>query len=392
MTYEPVVKPEYQTANAPKTATVTIAKGQSFSIGDIKQYFTLSNGQAIPNGTFTNITSDRTIPTAQEVSQMNAGTQLYHIVASNAYHKDTEDLYISLKIIDVKQPEGDQRVYRTSTYDLTTDEISKVKQAFINANRDAITFAEGDISVTNTPNGANVSTVTVNINKGRLTKSFTSNLANMNFLRWVNFPQDYTVSWTNAKIASRPTDGGLSWSDDHKSLIYRYDATLGTPITTNDILTMLKATTTVPGLRNNIAGNEKTQAEAGGRPNYRPTGYSQANASSDGQRQYTLNGQVIQVLDIINPTNGFGGQTITNSNVQQTIVIQLLLGVNEPAANGAGAFTIDHVVKIILRIMQLMRYTKRSYTSSPYGPKQYVEHLNQKYGKYYRCIIAFILT
>lgn len=133
----------------------------------------------------------------------------------------------------------------------------KVKQAFINANRDVITLAEGDISVTNTPNGANVSTITVNINKGRLTKSFASNLANMNFLRWVNFPQDYTVSWTNAKIANRPTDGGLSWSDDHKSLIYRYDATLGTQITTNDILTMLKATTTVPGLRNDITGNEK---------------------------------------------------------------------------------------------------------------------------------------
>ncbi|MBU5915342.1 hypothetical protein JVW18_23960, partial [Vibrio cholerae O1] len=75
------------------------------------------------------------------------------------------------------------------------DEISKVKQAFINANRDVITLAEGDISVTNTPNGANVSTITVNINKGRLTKSFASNLANMNFLRWVNFPQDYTVTW-----------------------------------------------------------------------------------------------------------------------------------------------------------------------------------------------------
>lgn len=380
MTYEPVVKPEYQTANAPKTATVTIAKGQSFSIGDIKQYFTLSNGQAIPNGTFTNITSDRTIPTAQEVSQMNAGTQLYHIVASNAYHKDTEDLYISLKIIDVKQPEDDQRVYRTSTYDLTTDEISKVKQAFINANRDAITFAEGDISVTNTPNGANVSTVTVNINKGRLTKSFTSNLANMNFLRWVNFPQDYTVSWTNAKIASRPTDGGLSWSDDHKSLIYRYDATLGTPITTNDILTMLKATTTVPGLRNNIAGNEKTQAEAGGRPNYRPTGYSQANASSDGQRQYTLNGQVIQVLDIINPTNGFGGQTITNSNVRANHSNSTVVSVNEPAANGAGAFTIDHVVKNNTTHNAADAVYKAQLYLSPYGPKQYVEHLNQNTG------------
>lgn len=380
MTYEPVVKPEYQTANAAKTATVTIAKGQSFSIGDIKQYFTLSNGQAIPSGTFTNITSDRTIPTAQEVSQMNAGTQLYHLVASNAYHKDTEDFYISLKIVDVKQPEGDQRVYRTSTYDLTTDEISKVKQAFINANRDVITLAEGDISVTNTPNGANVSTITVNINKGRLTKSFASNLANMNFLRWVNFPQDYTVTWTNAKIANRPTDGGLSWSDDHKSLIYRYDATLGTQITTNDILTMLKATTTVPGLRNNITGNEKAQAEVGGRPNYRTTGYSQANASSDGQRQYTLNGQVIQILDIINPSNGYGGQPVTNSNTRANHSNATVVNVNEPAANGAGAFTIDHVVKSNSTHNASDAVYKAQLYLTPYGPKQYVEHLNQNTG------------
>ncbi|HBI0740083.1 TPA: hyperosmolarity resistance protein Ebh [Staphylococcus aureus] len=378
MTYEPVVKPEYQTANAAKTATVTIAKGQSFSIGDIKQYFTLSNGQAIPSGTFTNITSDRTIPTAQEVSQMNAGTQLYHLVASNAYHKDTEDFYISLKIVDVKQPEGDQRVYRTSTYDLTTDEISKVKQAFINANRDVITPAEGDISVTNTPNGANVTTITVNINKGRLTKSFASNLANMNFLRWVNFPQDYTVTWTNAKIANRPTDGGLSWSDDHKSLIYRYDATLGTQITTNDILTMLKATTTVPGLRNNITGNEK--AQAGGRPNYRTTGYSQANASSDGQRQYTLNGQVIQILDIINPSNGYGGQPVTNSNTRANHSNATVVNVNEPAANGAGAFTIDHVVKSNSTHNASDAVYKAQLYLTPYGPKQYVEHLNQNTG------------
>ncbi|SUK03503.1 extracellular matrix binding protein [Staphylococcus aureus] len=380
MTYEPVVKSEYQTANAAKTATVTIAKGQSFNIGDIKQYFTLSNGQAIPSGTFTNITSDRTIPTAQEVSQMNAGTQLYHIVASNAYHKDTEDFYISLKIVDVKQPEGDQRVYRTSTYDLTTDEISKVKQAFINANRDVITLAEGDISVTNTPNGANVSTITVNINKGRLTKSFASNLANMNFLRWVNFPQDYTVTWTNVKIANRPTDGGLSWSDDHKSLIYRYDATLGTQITTNDILTMLKATTTVPGLRNNITGNEKAQAEAGGRPNYRTTGYSQANASSDGQRQYTLNGQVIQILDIINPSNGYGGQPVTNSNTRANHSNATVVNVNEPAANGAGAFTIDHVVKSNSTHNASDAVYKAQLYLTPYGPKQYVEHLNQNTG------------
>ena len=117
MTYEPVIKSEYQTANNNKIATVTIAKGQSFDIGDLKQYFTLSNGHAIPNSTFINIRSDRTIPSAHDVSQMNAGSQLYHLTASNAYHKDTEDFYLTLKIVDVKQPEGDQRVFRSSTYD-----------------------------------------------------------------------------------------------------------------------------------------------------------------------------------------------------------------------------------------------------------------------------------
>lgn len=199
----------------------------------------------------------------------------------------------------------------------------------------------------------------------------------MNFLRWVNFPQDYTVTWTNAKIANRPTDGGLSWSDDHKSLIYRYDATLGTQITTNDILTLLKATTTVPGLRNNIAGNEKAQAEAGGRPNYKTTGYSQSNPTSDGQRQFTLNGQVIQIMDIINPSNGFGGQPVTNSNVRANHSNSTVVSVNESAANGAGAFTIDHVVKNNSTHNAADAVYKAQLYLSPYGPKQYVEHLNQ---------------
>ncbi|WRN67620.1 hypothetical protein UM538_12650 [Staphylococcus aureus] len=94
---------------------------------------------------------------------------------------------MKLNIVDVKQPEDNQRIFRISTYDISSVEISKIKQAFIKANRGTITLNESDITVTNTPNGANVSTVTVNINKGRLRKTFTSDLNNMNFLRWVNF-------------------------------------------------------------------------------------------------------------------------------------------------------------------------------------------------------------
>lgn len=377
MTYEPVAKDEFLDGTNHKIATITIAKGQQYSIGDPRRYFKLSNGQAIPDTSFTSMTIGNALPTAEQLSQKDAGTYLYSIPASNIYHENQGTLYLKIKVVDIKQPEDNQRVYRTSTYDLTSEEISKVKRAFINANRDVITLSERDITVANTPNNSNVSMVTVNINKGQLTKSFTSNLANMNFLRWISLPQDYTVTWMHNKIASRPTDGGLSWSDDHKSLIYRYDATLGTQITTNDILTMLKATTTVPGLRNNIAGNEKAQAEAGGRPNFRTTGYSQLNPTTDGQRQFTLNGQVIQVLDIINPSNGYGGQPVTNSNVRANNSNSTVVSVNVSAANGAGAFTLDHVVKNNGTRNAADAVYKAQLYLTPYGPKQYVEHLNQ---------------
>ncbi len=82
-----------------------------------------------------------------------------------------------------------------------------------------------------------------------------------------------------------------------------------------------------------------------------------------GQRQFTLNGQVIQVLGIINPSNGYGGQPVTNSNTRVNHSNSTVVNVNEPAANGAGAFTIDHVVeKVILHIMQVMQFIKHSYT------------------------------
>ncbi len=71
---------------------------------------------------------------------------------------------------------------------------------------------------------------------------------------------------------------------------------------------------------------------------------------------------MIQILDIINPSNGYGGQPVTNSNTRANHSNSTVVNVNEPAANGAGAFTIDHVVKVILHIMQVMQFIKRSYT------------------------------
>ncbi|MBR8998518.1 hyperosmolarity resistance protein Ebh, partial [Staphylococcus aureus] len=50
---------------------------------------------------------------------------------------------------------------------------------------------------------------------------------------------------------------------------------------------------------------------------------------------------------------------------------------NESAANGAGAFTIDHVVKNNSTHNAADAVYKAQLYLSPYGPKQYVEHLNQ---------------
>lgn len=376
MTYEPVAKDEFLDGSNHKMATITIAKGQHYTIGDVSQYFKLSNGQAIPSSTFTSMIGANTLPTADQLSQQNAGTYLYRVQANNAYHEDQDNLFLKVNVVDITQPEGNQRVYRTSTYDVTSNEIERIKQAFIDANRAAITLNNNDITVTNTPNGANASTITVNIHKGRLSKTFTSTLDHMNFLQWIDFPRDYTVTWLHDKITTRPTDGGFEWSNDHKSIIYRYDATLGRQITTNDILPLLRATTTIPSLRNNINGNEKAQAEAGGRPQYKSTGYSQSNPSSDGQRQYTYNGQVVQVLDIVNPTNGNSGQSVTNSNIHSNHSNATVVNVNEPAANGASAFTINHVLKNNSTHNAQDAVYKAQLYLSPYSPKVYMEHLN----------------
>lgn len=93
-----------------------------------------------------------------------------------------------------------------------------------------------------------------------------------------------------------------------------------------------------------------------------------------------MNGQVIQILDIINPSNGYGGQPVTNSNTRANHSNATVVNVNEPAANGAGAFTIDHVVKSNSTHNASDAVYKAQLYLTPYGPKQYVEHLNQNTG------------
>lgn len=274
----------------------------------MRKYFSLSNGSDLPNRDFTSISAVGSLPSSSEISRLNVGNYNYRVNAKNAYHKTQQELNLKLKIVDVNAPTGNNRVYRVSTYNLTNDEINKIKQAFKAANS-GLNLNDNDITVSNNFDHRNVSSVTVTIRKGDLIKEFSSNLNNMNFLRWVNIRDDYTISWTSSKIQGRNTDGGLEWSPDHKSLIYKYDATLGRQINTNDVLTLLQATAKSSNLRSNINSNEKQLAERGS------NGYSKSIIRDDGEKSYLLNSNPIQVLDLVEPDNGYGGRQVSHSNV-----------------------------------------------------------------------------
>ncbi len=214
ITYEPERKSIFsENGNTnKKEAVITIARGQNYTIGpNLRKYFSLSNGSDLPNRDFTSISAIGSLPSSSEISRLNVGNYNYRVNAKNAYHKTQQELNLKLKIVEVNAPTGNNRVYRVSTYNLTNDEINKIKQAFKAANS-GLNLNDNDITVSNNFDHRNVSSVTVTIRKGDLIKEFSSNLNNMNFLRWVNIRDDYTISWTSSKIQGRNTDGGLEWS------------------------------------------------------------------------------------------------------------------------------------------------------------------------------------
>lgn len=111
------------------------------------------------------------LPSSSEISRLNVGNYNYRVNAKNAYHKTQQELNLKLKIVEVNAPTGNNRVYRVSTYNLTNDEINKIKQAFKAANS-GLNLNDNDITVSNNFDHRNVSSVTVTIRKGDLIKSF----------------------------------------------------------------------------------------------------------------------------------------------------------------------------------------------------------------------------
>ena len=173
--------------------------------------------------------------------------------------------------------------------------------------------------------------------------------------RFAHIRDDYDISFPSGSEGKiRPTDPGFEWSADHKSLIYKFDATAGsrdTIINTREILKKLTATpktnkaTGQPSLAV-VTGNDKFYGEN-----------NQNNYSRDGRTGYFYhNNNGVNMLDIVGPSRYEGNVQVDNTanklvavdrrDINNGNIVGTTLGSDTiSAANGAQAIPFNNVVK-----------------------------------------------
>ncbi|MFU0615021.1 peptidase [Gardnerella vaginalis] len=163
----------------------------------------------------------------------------------------------------------------------STAELDRIKTAILEANRDnqelgltskdqiTLSYLTGNLTASGTgnqgiSNGMAENTITVKIKTDKAVAEFTSDVKQGKLTRLPNIRKDYTVSWEKdkSKIQGRDSDEGLSWSEDKKTIIYRYDPTKATAFNSDDVTKLLTATPidSKAGLRT-IKGNETLDHE-----------------------------------------------------------------------------------------------------------------------------------
>lgn len=172
-------------------------------------------------------------------------------------------------------------------------ELERMKDAIYQANKDnpnlhltskdqiKLSYVDGNTTVGKNiqgiSNGMAENTITVEIKTDKAQVSFTSDVKNEKLTRLVDIRKDYDVSWTKQKMDGRESDEGFEWSEDHKTLIYRYDSSKAISFKSGEVLKLLQATAKkgndgqplVQGLRD-LKGDEGRTLEREGR-NGKPT-------------------------------------------------------------------------------------------------------------------------
>ncbi|MFU0516437.1 peptidase, partial [Gardnerella vaginalis] len=200
-----------------------------------------------------------------------------------------------LKDTEYKVPTGSEAVFVYNPLAYNDAEIARIKKAIYEANKDnkelglsekdyenqiSLSYLTGNLTATGDSNkgisnGQAENIITVKIKTDKSVAEFKSDVKARKLTKLPNIRTDYTVTWAKDKIDNRTTDEGLSWSEDHKTIIYRYDPTKAEEFDTNKILGLLTATPNDPnsGLRKLTGGEALDHEGADGKDKKSHVGY-----------------------------------------------------------------------------------------------------------------------
>ncbi|MFP1704175.1 peptidase [Gardnerella vaginalis] len=273
----------------------------------VARYDTRIDKPIVDEVDFTKLTDDQKADICKKLAQLN------HVAQDKVKFNDQGEAVISfdgvdaadapkialsdlvLKKIaekDVVVPTGEKAVFVANPLDYSTAELNRIKQSILEANKNnqelgltsvdqiSLSYLTGDLTATGSANtgisnGQAENTITVKIKTDKAVAEFTSDVKASKLTKLPNIRTDYDVTWTSNKIDKRDTDEGLSWSEDKKTIIYRYDPTAAQEFDTNKILNLLKATPkgNTTGLPT-LTGGEKFEHEgAGGKAKKSHVGY-----------------------------------------------------------------------------------------------------------------------
>ena len=293
-----------------------------------------------------NLTEGQQVHAVVKVSG-GQGTTAYSVTSDNSDRRNVTGRSTLSNLATDKLVVQVQDLANNRRGTLSEAEKQAIKQAIFEANKNGVLRGKqvSDINISDTglitalDKDNKIAELQIDPNTGVVT-------------RFAHIRDDYNITYTNnGKPANRSTDPGFEWSQDRKSLIYKFDATSGVGLDVNEVLKTITATPkntqNQPSLTT-VTGNDKALGEANS------NGFSRNTTTG----YFSKNGVGVNVLDLVNPTNYRGGGNISNTgnklvdinhgdvNGSNIIGTNLETGTTTiTGANGSNLITLNNVVK-----------------------------------------------
>ncbi|WP_295501314.1 YSIRK-type signal peptide-containing protein, partial [uncultured Streptococcus sp.] len=261
----------------------------------------------VASKTVTDTTGTTTLSAGDFTANLTEGQQV-HAVVKVTGGKGTTAYDVSSADSDNRRVTGRSefaqpanKIVQIKKGNLSEEEKTAIKNAIFEANKNGILRGKTVNDITITDAG-----VIRAVDKDNKVAELEVNPTTGVVTRYAHIRDDYNLTFKNNGIlANRPTDKGFEWSQDGKSLIYKFDATKGTPLPINDIL-------------NTITANPKNP-DASGQPSLTVVNGSDKVAGERKENGYKHEGgffyhnnKPVNVLDIVRD-NFAGGGNVDNS-------------------------------------------------------------------------------